>query len=73
MYLDVIDSCRWLFTKVNQELTNLGSWVYTTIYNKPDVEERYVMIMKGNTRMFETYMDLSDNNMCKNDVLWAID
>lgn len=65
----------WLFNQV----TRLSTWVYDsykTFYDNTkdnNEDQRYTMIMKGNTRMFETYMDLSNNNNCTNDVLWAIE
>lgn len=74
VYLGIL-KYDWLLDQVSR----FGVWVYDsykTMYGKSNVkqeDERYTMIMKGNTRMFETYMDLSNNNVCTNDVLWAID
>ena len=51
---------------------NLVNWIRDNIYTQPDIEDRYTIIMKGNHKMFETYMDVS-NAGCTNNTLWELE
>jgi hypothetical protein len=54
--------------------STLVTWIRDNIniYKQPDIEDRYTIIMKGNHKMFETYMDVS-NTGCTNNTLWELE
>lgn len=69
--LDYID---YLVYNTTTTLNTLVIWIRDNmnIYKQPDIEDRYTIIMKGNHKMFETYMDVS-NNGCTNNTLWELE
>lgn len=70
--IKTLDYLDYIVYNANTTLNTLVTWIRDTIYKPPEVEERYTIIMKGNHKMFETYLDVS-NAGCTNNTLWELE